>query len=248
MSEREARRERETAEKEFLLGLSSERLTRVEHALDRNWTVQLVLAGVGIALVFDVGDLPRFLSRYAMQQEYDLRPVAAVLIAVQLYHFMKLGHLLTAFVEARRLNQDLLDEYLANSSSGERSKKLGETTSFFEGYYSPDAFGRGPLRVAYYLTAVVTVSTGQATALFLVLKAYGVNVWSVSVVALSAVAMGILYGGFWRSKRNHPGTTAIAMASALGALLLLLAFCVMLNFSVMIEPSPVGATREEPGL
>lgn len=216
------------AQKEFLLGLSSERLVRVEQALERNWTVQLILAGVGLALVFEIGDLPRFLSKYVSQDVYNLRPVATILLALLLYYFMKFGHLLTAFIEARQLNDSLLHEYLGATSRKETMKALRETTSFFEGFYSEDAFGgRGPLIAAYYLTSAVVISTGQAAALFLILKAYGANPWSIATISLSAIAIGLLYREFWRSKKNHPGTTTMVVACTLMAVVLFIVFYVL---------------------
>jgi hypothetical protein len=217
------------AQKEFLVGLSSERLAHVAQALERNWTVQLILAGVGFALVFEIGDLPRFLSKYVSQDEYNLRPVATMLPAILLYYFMKFGHLLTTFIEARQLNDLLLLEYLGDSKQAPKS--LLETTSFFEVYYSTASF-TGPLIAAYYVTCALVVSTGQAAALFLILKAYGANVWSMSAVALAAIALGLLYREFWRSKRGHPGTTAMAVTCPLAALLLFVVFCVFASESV----------------
>jgi hypothetical protein len=80
--------------------------------------------------------------------------------------------------------------------------------SFFEVFYAPAAFDK-PLPAAFYLTSVMTLSTSQASALALILKAYGRSSWPVATVALAVVAMGLLYWGFWRSKRSHVGTTAI---------------------------------------
>ena len=208
---------------EFLIQLNSERLARVEQGLERNWTVQLVLAGVGLALVFDIGDLPKFLSRYVSQQEYSLRPVAAILLVILLYYFMRLGHLLTRFIETRKLHDRLLDEYL-----GERKRDLEglrATTSIFEVFYAPHAFAR-PLRAAYYLTSALTISTGQAAVLYLIFKAYGTNPWSVAAVVLALAAMGVCYWGFWRSKRTHPGTTPLVAACAVMGVLLFVVFCV----------------------
>jgi hypothetical protein len=210
-------------QKEFLIQLNSERLARVEQRLERNWMVQLVLAGVGIALVFDIGDLPKFLSRYISQQEYNLRPVATILLAILLYYFMKLGHLLTTFIETRKLNDWLLDEYLGASKRD--LEALRATESFFEIYYAPDEFGK-PLVAAYYLISVITISTGQAAALYLIFKAYGVNFGSLAAVSLAVLAMGLLYIGFWGSKRKHPGTTAMVIACCVMTVLLFVVFIV----------------------
>jgi uncharacterized protein Usg len=213
----------DATQKEFLIQLNSERLVRVEQGLERNWMVQLVLAGVGLALVFDIGDLPKFLSRYVSQQEYNLRPVATILLAILLYYLMKLGHLLTTFIETRRLSDWLLDEYLGPSKRN--LEALRATESFFEVYYAPNEFGR-PLVTAYYLTSAITISTGQAAALYLILKAYGINLWSLVAVSLAVVVMGLLYGGFWGSKRKHPGTTAMVIACCLMTVLLFIVFVV----------------------
>jgi hypothetical protein len=87
---------------EFLIGLAYKELADVTKALERNWIVHLILAGIGIALVFDVGDLPKFLSKYMSQDTYDLKPAAAIILAVLLYYFARFGQLLSAFVESRQ--------------------------------------------------------------------------------------------------------------------------------------------------
>jgi hypothetical protein len=208
-------------QQEFLIQLNSERLARVGLGLERNWMVQFVLAGVGLVLVFDIGDLPKVLSHYLIQQEYNPRPVAAILLAILLYYFMKLGRLLSTFIETRKLNDRLLDEYL-----GERKRDLEAlraNENFFEFFYAPDTFDR-PMVAAYYLISALTISTGQAAALYLVLKAYGINFWSLAIVSLAVLAMVLLYIGFWGSKRKHPGTTAMVIACCVMTVLLFLVF------------------------
>jgi len=230
------------AQKEFLIQLNSERLARVEQGLERNWIVQLVLAGVGLALVFNVGDLPKFLSRYVSQENYNLRPVAAILLAILLYYFMKLGHLLTRFIETRKLNDQLLDDYFGGKKK--RSlEALRATESFFEVFYAPDTFGR-PLVAAYYLISAMTISTGQAAAMYLILKAYGFNFWSVAAVVLAVVIMGLLYAGFWGSKRKHPGTTRVVIGCSVMTVVL---FAVFFAYSTPYNPQEKHALVKTSG-
>jgi hypothetical protein len=147
-------------------------------------------------------------------------------LATLLYHFMKFGHLLTSFIEARRLHDALLSQYLGNISSDVKFKALRETTSFFEGYYSPEAFGgRGHiLMTTYFLASAIIISTGQAAAVFLILRAYGTNRWSIATITIVAGIMGLLYREFWRSNKNQPGTTALVIASSASVVVLFVIF------------------------
>ena len=45
-----------------LLGLSVARVKEVSDALETNWTIQLISAAVGIALVYKIADLPNIRS------------------------------------------------------------------------------------------------------------------------------------------------------------------------------------------
>jgi hypothetical protein len=197
---------------EFLLNLSSAKIEKLEKALERNWIVHLVLAGVGLALVFDIGDLPKVVAKYFSQEQYSIKPAALIILPVLLYYFMKFGHLLGSFIVARRLHDSMFGAYIDKQSDGSNLSPLRETTSFFEVFYSVGSFGgRGPLVFAYFVVTPAVISLTQASALFLVVKAYGINVWSMSTLILSAIAFLILYWGFWKSHKDHPGTTKIAI-------------------------------------
>jgi hypothetical protein len=211
---------------EFLIGLANKEVADVTKALERNWTVHLILAGVGVALVFDVGGLPKFLSKYVSQDSYDLKPAATIILAVLVYHFARFGQLLSAFVESRRLVDTLLERYVGAPLQTDTFKPLRETTSYFEGYYSASAFGGrgGPVMTLYYLASGAVIATGQAAALALIIKAYGLNRWSVGAIAIAAVIMGVLYWGFWRSKKEQPGTKLLLLASVISATILFFAF------------------------
>ena len=47
----------------LLLQVSRAKTEALERALERNWITQMILAGIGVALVFDVGDLPKVFHR-----------------------------------------------------------------------------------------------------------------------------------------------------------------------------------------
>jgi hypothetical protein len=170
----------------FLLQVSHAKIAALEKALERNWIIHLVLAGLGVALGFDLGDLPKVLARYFSQEQYSIKPVAVIILPVLLYYFMK----------CREIDEQDLTP-------------LRDTTSFFEPFYSGDA--SKPILIAYFLTAPVIVSLTQASAFFLVVKAYGLNPVSVAILGLSGVVLAILYSGFWRANRNHRATTITAI-------------------------------------
>ena len=198
---------------EFLLGLSSAKIEKLEKALERNWIIHLILAGIGLALIFDIGDLPKVVAKYFSQEQYNTKPAAVIILPVLLYYFMKFGHLLTSFIAARRLHDSMFDTYLGGMLNGNDLTPLRETTSFFEVFYSTASFGgRGPLVFAYFVVTPTIISLTQASALFLVVKAYGLNIWSLAMLVLSGLVLLILYWGFWRANQDHPRTTKVAIA------------------------------------
>jgi hypothetical protein len=193
-----------------VLGLTTSRVKDIAETLERNWTIQMVCAAVGIALVYDIADLPKIMCKYFGQESCTLRSAAPVFMVVVLYYFMKFGQLLTAFVEARQLHDDVLKTYLGKSSDLSTFKPILETTSFFEGYYSNSAFRSwAPLKVAYFLMCLIVLAVGQSAALFLLVRAYKLNAASLLVVGLAISALIILYIGFWQSKKHHLHTTKI---------------------------------------
>lgn len=193
-----------------LLGLATPRVKEISDSLERNWLIQMICAAVGIALVYDIGDLPRIICKYFGQESCASRSSATVLIVVQLYYFMKFGQQISAFLECRRLLDALLDAYVGEVRTSAFLSPLRDSMSFFEGYYSPKAFGSwAPLRVAYFILFLIVVACGQAAALFLLFRGYGVRPASLSIGGVALAALTILYVGFWYSKRNHLYTTRL---------------------------------------
>ena len=198
---------------EFLLEISSAKVEKLEKALERNWIAHLILAGIGLAFVFDIGDLPKSFAKYFSQDQYNIRLAAVLILPVLLYYFMKFGHLLTSFIQARTLHDELLNAYLGETFDEKKFKPLRETTSFFEVFYSTHTFGggRNPIVLAYFVVTPTVISVAQATALFLVLQAYGRTSWSIGVVVLCGTVLVMLYWAFWMSQKNHPGTTGVVI-------------------------------------
>jgi hypothetical protein len=216
------------SKREFLLGLSAAKLAKLEKALEINWIVQLALAAVGVALVFDIGDIPRALARYLSQEQYNLKPVAVIILALLLYFFMKFGHLLKMFLEARELHDHLMLGYVGSEIDGKSLAPLRETISFFEGYYSPQLFGgRGPLIFVYYIVSPLVISLSQAAALFLIIRAYGLNAVSSISITVSGIALLLLYWEFWKAKRNHPQTTRMVVSCIVLVFVWLVLFAVL---------------------
>jgi hypothetical protein len=200
----------DTDQLKTVLGLANSRVKDVTDALERNWTIQLICTAVGIALVYDIADLPKIICKYFSQGYCTSQSVAPILIVVVLYYFMKFGQLLTAFLEARQLLDHLLDTYLGKCSEMGALKPIRESMSFFEGYYASTAFiSWTPLRAAYFLVSPLVIAWGQAAALFLLVRAYKANTGSLLVVGVAIVALVIFYGGFWYSRKGRLHTTRI---------------------------------------
>jgi hypothetical protein len=216
---------------EFLLELSSAKVERLERALEKNWIAHLILAGLGLAFVFDIGDLPKSFAKYFSQDQYNTRLGAVIILPVVLYYFMRFGHLLTSFVAARSLHDALLSAYLGDQFDQNKFRPLRESTSFFEVFYSTHLFrARGPVVLAFTVTPAV-ISVAQAAALFLLLQAYGRNTWSIAVLVLSGTILMILYWAFWKSQKSHPGTTG----AVIGCVALIIAW--FIAFAVL-APNP----------
>jgi hypothetical protein len=69
--------------------------------LKDDWTLQLICTAVGLALVYNIADLPQIICKYFGQEACTPRSVAPIFMAVILYLFMKFGQQMT--VEGRRL-------------------------------------------------------------------------------------------------------------------------------------------------
>ena len=199
-----------------MLGLTTSKVKDIADALERNWTIQMICAGIGIALVYDVADLPKIMCKYFGQDLCTLRSAAPILLVVVLFYFMRFGQLLTAFLAARQLQDRLLSTYLGKSVEVSAFKPIHESTSFFEGYYSSTAFSSwAPLKPAYFLVSLLVVAVGQSAALFLFVRAYKATTASLVVAGLAVAGLIILYGGFRQANKNHPYTTKIVWTCSL---------------------------------
>jgi hypothetical protein len=188
---------------EFLLDLNSVKIRELERALEQNWFIHVILSGVGVAMIFNVGHLRDVLAKYFAQAQYNAQAVAAILLPVFLYQFMRLGQLVTAFNEARQLQGQLLQDYLSGEFHNLNMEPFHKSTSFLAESFVKK--GNWP----YLLVTTATVTIAQASALFLVVQAYGVNRFSVAILVVSAVVMSILYFLFWKFQRDRSRATLV---------------------------------------
>lgn len=187
---------------EFLLKLSSTKVAKLDKELDRNWLAHLILAGIGPALVFDIGNLPGVLNAKYLSQQNDKKAVAVIMLPIALYFCMRLGYLVGAFVKARRFHDGMLERYLGDEKP-EGMLALSTTTNFYELFYSPKSFAQGKAaQVVFSVVAPVVISLGQASAICLVIQAYGLNRWTVSVLGGFSALVLFLYWAFWRALRD----------------------------------------------
>jgi hypothetical protein len=177
---------------EFLLKLNSDRMSGLESALERNWIAHLLLAGIGLALVLPIGKFRDLLASYFVKGPYDQTVVATVLLAILLYYFMKLGHLLTLYVEASGLQQRLLQSYPGENVDAAKLVLRKSTNFYVEALSAIKPLGGRDTFWPYLLVTTIIVSLAQATALYLVGQAFGLNRWRACVVLVSG-ACGISY-------------------------------------------------------
>ena len=92
------------------------------------------------------------LSQYFIKGEYDKKGVAAIILAILLYYFMKLGHLLSSYADANDLQSSLTGDF-----DQPTTLPLRKSISFFAEAFSDESFANNSFW-SYLLvtTAVVT--------------------------------------------------------------------------------------------
>jgi hypothetical protein len=203
---------------EVLLGLASTKTDALEKALERTWIAHVVVAGIGIAVVLNVGQVLQAIAGRYLQGASDLETVAPIMLAIYLYYFMKTGSLLTAFNEAKALRDRLLKDYLEGQPEEGTVGALHGTTSFLAAAFYDDEPGlvhptggtwwRWKLGrwVPYFFITALVVSLAQAAALFLAFEAYHATarIWLVIVLIL-VIVLDIM---FWKPAPSTPTTTS----------------------------------------
>ncbi len=132
--------------------------------------------------------------------------IAAVDLALLLYYFMKLGHLLTLYVEGYELQKQLLEGYLGEDFKTANAVFRKSTNFYVEAFFSlgwtsdshaPRAQSPPvrPVRIRhffwpYMLVTTIIVSVAQAAALFLVSQAYG---WASVILFFGCAVIVTLY-------------------------------------------------------
>ncbi|HEY2169355.1 MAG TPA: hypothetical protein VGJ30_06990 [Candidatus Angelobacter sp.] len=198
---------------ELLLTLTSDKIGKLENALEQNWLVHVILAAVGIAMVLNTGHLRDVLAKYLGEEKYNARAAAAVLLPVFLYQFMRLGQLVTAFNEAKKLQEGLLKDYFPARRDME---PIHSSTSFLaESFRKPM-----PACWPYLIVTSAIVATAEAAAMCLVIQAYGLDRFTIAILAASAAVLVTLYVLFWKSQKDRSRAT-LAISLMLGFFLLI---------------------------
>ena len=149
----------------------------------------MICAAVGVALVYDIAGLPKVICKYFGQETCTSQSAATVLIVVELYYFMNFGQYVTAFLEARSFWTTYLMHMSVMSRGRHAPLPTQRFTKLLRGLLlTRSAFGSwAPLRVAYFILFLVVVATGQAAALFLLFRGYGVHPISLLLGAAALV-------------------------------------------------------------
>lgn len=214
-------------QRKFLLEISAAKIEKLAGALERNWIIHLVLAGVGLAFIFNIGGLPVVIANYYGLDRFNIQPAALIILPILLYYFMKFGQQLTSFLASRKLYDSLFDSFFSGSVDDIDVTPLRNTTSFFEVFYSPRSFGgRGPLVFTYMLITTAVFSVTQASALFLFAIAYGFGPWSIMVLTVSTLVFLLLYWAFWNANKKLPWASFVTFTTAGEVIVLLVLFSV----------------------
>jgi hypothetical protein len=189
---------------EFLMNLNAAKIDRIESALEKNWIAHLILAGVGLAVVLDIANLPALIANYFTKGEPDKKAVAVVVLAILLYYFMKLGYLLTSFVDASQLQESLLKDYLREPFEESKMMPLRKSTNFFvEAFSSAESIKAGKWFSPYLLVTSIVVSVAQAAALFSIVQAYHLDRWFPSILLLSGAGVVVLFIKLHKWRKAH---------------------------------------------
>jgi len=175
--------------KKLLITLTTAKLAKLEDALELNWVAHLILAGIGFALVYGIADLPKLITGYFTKGDYSQKGVAAIILAILLYYFMKLGHLLSAYMHTSDLQIALIGDF-----TGPETLPLRTSTSFTVQAFSDESY-RNNSFWSYLLVTTAVVTLAQASAVYLVVQAYATNVWLPVIAFVFGTA---LIGGYMR--------------------------------------------------
>jgi hypothetical protein len=208
---------RDERKNEFLLKLSADRLNGLESALELNWIAHLLLAGIGLALVVPIGRFRDLLADYLVKGPYDQTVVSTVLLAILLYYFMKLGHLLTLYIEATSLQQRLLQTYVGADVDSTKLVLQKSTNFYIEAFFATKSLRDRDDFWPYLLVTTTIVSLAQATALYLVGQAFGLDRWIPCYVLLSGacvISFVVFVRGTPQSDLSKPKVVFLLVAVA----------------------------------
>jgi hypothetical protein len=194
---------------EFLIKLTSAKTDALEKALEKTWIAHVVVAGLGFAMVLNVGQVLQAIAGRYLPGASDLKTVAPIMLAIYLYYFMKTGPLLTAFNEAKSLRDQLLKNYLKGQPEEGKVAPLHETSNFLAAAFYDDLPGLVPVGgpwwrrkfvkwLPYFFITDLVVSLAQAAALFLMFEAYHASAMFWLVIVIVSVLLIALYIMFWK--------------------------------------------------
>jgi hypothetical protein len=199
---------------EFLLKLNSDRVNELEGALERNWMAHLILAGIGLALVIPIGKFRDIVANYFVREPYDQTVIATVFLAILLYYFMKLGHLMTLYMEAIELRRGLLKKYLGPHPEAGNLVSRKSTNFYVEAFFGMKPYSDDDTSLIYLLVTSIIASIAQSSALYLVGQAFGLWRW-LPLLVLASGACGITYTKFAQPpKRSRTARTIAALPAS----------------------------------
>ena len=168
--------------------------------LQRNWTYQMIVVAVSIGLVLDAGEN---LSVYFFGKSGQERIFYMVLPSLSFYLFIRLGALLTQFIEEREASNNLIKDNIGFH----HLSRIFTTTSFFEIYYSRQVYSRGVFNtgIALYtfLIFAIVLSTGHICSIYFLIKLSTEFEWQLFYSLIYILPIVGLYGMFsWGFRYN----------------------------------------------
>lgn len=220
---------------EQLIQLSKSKVDKVDRDLGRNWTFQVVLVAISIAVILDIGDIPKAISNYFLRTEGFENTLFITLPLVLLYLFMRFGHLLSTFFKSRKMYDYLVDKYTEGDLQKGNLKELYGTTNLFELWYSPKKFSQTKILVVlFYFFTMLVLSGSHASSIVLLIKALGYTVWLLlAAIILYAFCLFAFYWGFFKSNKDDKYIGSIIIGIIIFVLGWLMLFYYLLGEAVV---------------
>jgi hypothetical protein len=166
-----------------LLELLSEKCEKAKDDLENNWTYQILSLGIGLGLIYGLGDP---LSRKLFETPGYERLLYLIMPIANLYFYMRFGLLATHFSRIRSALEEAARQYCRDKEfDDDLIVAISESNSVIE-YYHGKTFSFG---VLFYSLFVLIVLSGNQSVSFFLLHKLASNIGGYQIVLLTIYAI-----------------------------------------------------------